>query len=180
LDANDTDNNGVTDTEVDGDPLTSWLNRVNGDAMTLTVAPNHETDDWIGKRVIKFNGTTHSITTPAMATPTASDAFVVFSRAADTQEVASINSLGLLEGAYTNFRVNGAAASAIKPTVLTASIVHTNTAATTSSQAWTFGGANLTGAIAEILVYNRALSDGERRVTECYLSEKWGVTITQP
>lgn len=41
------------------------------------------------------------------------------------------------------------------------------------------GASFLDGDIAEILIYNRPLEPGERKVAECYLSEKWGVPITQ-
>lgn len=37
---------------------------------------------------------------------------------------------------------------------------------------------NFTGDIAEIIVYNRLLTDQERKDVEAYLGEKWGITVS--
>lgn len=40
-----------------------------------------------------------------------------------------------------------------------------------------FGASYLIGSVAEVLIYNRSLSDAESDVIERYLSAKWGVTL---
>lgn len=187
-----------------------WVSKVGSYVAAQTDSarrPTYQTSELNGKPVIQFVGNSTQwqaaaaddqfLQISSVSSADIAQTFIVFRRGNKNQPVIEhgdnydrgmAGNVHVNYAMYDEYSINGASYVSAAPDSAAGAdyyIVSGKVLEATTSDFWRIGFGkpvyyNLNGAIAEIISYNRELSEEERRITECYLSGKWGIGISYP